>query len=154
MQSMMKALAAGAALSAVVLAGAQEKKIARSALPPAVEKAVQVQSGGATVKGFSEEREKGQTFYEAEMIVDGHSKDVLFDGQGNVAEVEEQVVLSSLPADVKAGLEAKAAKGRITKVESITKKGSLVAYEAQIFTNGKRSEVQVGPDGKALAHEE
>ena len=154
MQNMLKMLAAGAVLSAVALASAQEKKIARSALPPAVEKAVQAQSTGATVKGFSEEREKGQTFYEAEMILDGHSRDVLFDKDGNVAEVEEQVVLSSLPEDVKAGLEAKAGKGKITKVESVTKKGSLVAYEAQVSTNGKRSEVQVGPDGKALAHEE
>ena len=30
----------------------------------------------------------------------------------------------------------------------------LVAYEAQVTTNGKRSEVQVGPDGKPLDHEE
>jgi hypothetical protein len=29
-----------------------------------------------------------------------------------------------------------------------------VAYEAQVLTDGKKSEVQVGPDGKPLAHKE
>ena len=145
------------AASGLLLAGtasAQEKKIKRSDLPPAVEKTVAAQSEGATIKGFSTEKEKGETFYEAEMMVNGHSKDVLIAADGMVVEVEEQVVLDSLSADVKAGLQAKAGKGKILKVESLTKKGKLVAYEAQVETNGKKSEVQVGPDGKPLDHEE
>jgi hypothetical protein len=47
------------------------------------------------------------------------------------------------------GLEAKAGNGRLVKVETLTKKGKLVAYEAQVLTKGKKSEVQVGPDGKS-----
>jgi hypothetical protein len=39
-------------------------------------------------------------------------------------------------------------------VESLTKHGTLVAYEAQVLNKGKKSEIQVGPDGKPLAHEE
>jgi hypothetical protein len=136
------------------LAAAQEKKIKRSDLPPAVEKTVVAQSAGATIKSFSSEIEDGQTFYEAEMMVNGHSKDVLIAADGTVAEVEEQVALDSLSAEVKAGLQAKTGKGKITKVESITKKDKLVAYEAQVDTGGKKSEVQVGPDGKPLDHEE
>ena len=145
------------AASGLLLAGsasAQEKKIKRSDLPPAVEKTVAAESTGATIKGFSTEKEKGETFYEAEMMVNGHSKDVLIAADGTIVEVEEQVALDSLSADVKAGLQAKAAKGKILKVESLTKKGKLVAYEAQVETNGKKSEVQVGPDGKPLDHEE
>jgi hypothetical protein len=147
------ALAAGGLLLAGT-ASAQEKKIKRSDLPPAVEKTVAAQSVGATIRGFSTEKERGQTFYEAEMMVDGHSKDVLIAADGTIVEVEEQVAFDSLSADVKAGLQAKAAKGKILKVESLTKKGKLVAYEAQVETNGKKSEVQVGPDGKPLDHEE
>jgi hypothetical protein len=145
------------AASGLLFAGttsAQEKKIKRSDLPPAVEKTVAAQSEGATVRGFSMEKEKGQTFYEAEMTINGHTKDVLIAADGTVAEVEEQVVLDSLSPEVKAGLQAKAGKGQILEVESITKKGKLVAYEAKVETNGKKSEVQVGPDGKPLAHEE
>jgi len=147
------ALAAGGLLLAGI-SSAQEKKIKRSDLPPAVEKTVAAQSEGATIKGFSTEKEKGETFYETEMMVNGHSKDVLIAADGTVVEIEEQVVLDSLSADVKAGLQTKAGKGKNLKVESLTKKGKLVAYEAKVDTNGKKSEVQVGPDGKPLDHEE
>ena len=147
------ALVAGGLLLGVT-ASAQEKKIKRSDLPPAVEKTVAAESAGATVRGFSTEKEKGQTLYEVELTVNGHSKDVLIAADGTVVEVEEQVTLDSLSPEVKAGLQAKAGNGKILKVESLTKKGKLVAYEAQVETNGKKSEVQVGPDGKPLAHEE
>ncbi len=145
------------AASGLLLAGtasAQEKKIKRSDLPPGVEKTVAAQSTGATIKGFSTEKENGQTLYEAEMTVNGHSKDISMTADGSIVEIEEQVALDSLSPEVKAGLQAKAGKGKILKVESLTKKGKLVAYEAKVDTNGKKSEVQVGPDGKPLDHEE
>jgi uncharacterized membrane protein YkoI len=147
-------LIATLSLATIAFAQEQEKKIQRADLPPAVEKTVAAQSQGATVKGFSQEKENGQTFYEAEMTVGGHSKDVLIDTSGAVVEVEEQVALDALPAAVKDGLQAKAGKGKIGKVESITKHDKLVAYEAKVQTDGKKSEIQVGPDGRPLDHEE
>lgn len=131
-----------------------EKKIQRSDLPPAVEKTVAEQSQGATIRGFNEEKEDGKTYYEAELTVNGHSKDVLVEPNGAIAEVEEQVVFTSLPAEVQSGLKAKAGAGKLGMVVSITKHDKLVAYEAKVTTNGKHSEVQVGPDGKPLDHEE
>ena len=95
---------------------AQEKKIKRSDLPPAVEKTVAAQSAGATIKGFSKENEKGQIYYEAEMVVNGHSKDLLIDANGVIVEIEEEVAASELPAEVKAGLQAKAGEGKVGKV--------------------------------------
>jgi hypothetical protein len=148
-------VAAVATMLLTVLALAQdEKKIKRSDLPPAVEKAVVEQSQGATIRGFSQEKEKGQTFYEAELMVNGHSKNVSMDSAGTVVEVEEQTPTASLAPAVHDGLQAKAGNGKLVKVETLTKKGKLVAYEAQVLTNGKKSEVQVGPDGKPLDHEE
>lgn len=131
-----------------------EKKINRSDLPPAVEKTVVAQTQGATIRGLNEEQENGKTYYEAELTVNGHSKDVLIDSSGAIAEVEEQVDLASLSPAVQAGLRAKAGKGKIGKVESISKHDKLVAYEAKVVEDGKRSEVQVDPDGKLLDHEE
>jgi hypothetical protein len=136
------------------IAQEHEKKINRSDLPPAVEKTVATQTQGATIRGFNQEEENGQTFYEAELTVNGHSKNILIDPTGAIAEVEEQIDFASLPAAVQSGLQAKAGTGKLGKVESITKHDKLVAYEAKVVTNGKRSEVQVGPDGKPLAHEE
>jgi hypothetical protein len=141
-------------LAAFSAAQEQEKQIKRSDLPAAVQKAVDAQAQGATVKGFSQEKENGKTYYEAELSVNGHSKDVLMDPTGAVVEVEEEVALDSLPAAVKDGLQAKAGKGKLVRVESITKHDKLVAYEAKVHTNGQKSEVQVGPDGKPLDHEE
>ena len=153
MKNYLVAFAAGVLLLASS-ASAQSQKIKRSDLPPAVEKTIAVQSAGATIRGFSTEKEKGQTLYEVEMTVNGHSKDVSMTPDGSIVEVEEQVAFDSLSPEVKGGLQAKAGKGKITKVESLTKKDKLVAYEAQVETNGKKSEVQVGPDGKPLDHEE
>jgi hypothetical protein len=147
-------LVAASMIAGAAAAQEHEKKIKRSDLPAAVEKTVAAQSAGGTIKGFNEEKENGQTFYEAEMTLNGHSKDVLIDMNGTVVEIEEEVAWDSLSAEVKAGLQAKAGKGKLGKVESLTKKGKLVAYEAKVISDGKKSEVQVGPDGKPLDHEE
>jgi hypothetical protein len=88
------------------------------------------------------------------MIVNGHTKDVQIDPNGSVTEVEEEVGIDALSAEVKAGLAAKAGDGKILKVESLTKNEKLVAYEAKVRTAGKKLEIQVGPDGKPLDHEE
>ena|SRR5437016_5072431 len=142
------------ALLFAIAASAQEKKIKKSDLPAAVQKNADEQSKGATVKGYSTEVEDGKTLYEVELTVNGHSKDVSMSPEGAVVEVEEEVALDKLPAEVREGLQKKAGAGKITKVESLTKQGKLVAYEAQVRTNGKKSEVQVGPDGKALSRPE
>jgi hypothetical protein len=62
--------------------------------------------------------------------------------------------MSDLPSAVREGLQAKAGSGKITKIESLTKQGKVVAYEAKVLKAGKHSEVQVGPDGKLLEHPE
>lgn len=147
-----------AILAGLFLAGiccAQEKKITRADLPPPVEKAVAGVSKGAAIKGYSEETENGKTTYEIEMVVNGHTKDVELDPTGAIVEIEEEAAMDSLPANVRAGLNAKAAEGKILKVETLTKNGKLVAYEAKVRSAaGKKSEIQVGPDGKPLDHEE
>jgi hypothetical protein len=142
------------ALVFAVNANGQEKHIKKSDLPTAVQKTAEEQSQGATVRGYTQETENGKLEYEVEMTVNGHSKDVSIDPSGNVLEVEEGVALDALPAPVREGLQKKAGAGKITKVESITKQGKIVAYEAHILTGTKRSEAQVGPDGKPLDHEE
>jgi len=143
-----------AALLLGMSAAAQEKRIAKSDLPPAVQKAVDEQIRGTSIRGYSTEVENGQREYEVETMVNGHSRDITFAPDGSVLELEEQVDLSKLPSKVRDGLQAKAGSGTITHVESISKRGKLVAYEAKVQTSGKRHEIQVGPDGEPLAREE
>jgi uncharacterized membrane protein YkoI len=138
------------ALPALLLASgvsAAEKRVKMESLPPAVQKTVQEQAKGATIRGLTKETEDGKTFYEAELKINGHNKDLLIDPAGSVVEIEEEVALASLPAAVKDAIQKHAAKGRIALVESVSKNDSLVAYEAKIKTAGKTSEVRVNPDG-------
>jgi uncharacterized membrane protein YkoI len=144
----------GLCFSFVGTGQAQEKRLKKSALPAAVQKTADEQSKGATVRGYSSETEDGKLEYEVQLTVDGHSKDVSMDANGNLIEVEEQVALDKLSPEVREGLQKKAGNGKIARVESLTKHGTVVAYEAEVLTGGKKSEVQVGPDGKPLDHEE
>ena len=136
------------------VANAQEKKLTRKQLPPAVEKTVVRESEGATIKGFATEVEKGQRLYEAELIVNGHHKDILMNRQGVIVEIEEEVSMDSLPATVQDGLRKAAGSGTIGMIESLTKNGKLVAYEGHVKTGTKRSEIQVGPQGEKLKRPE
>jgi hypothetical protein len=138
-------------LATVSVAQAQEKKLKREQLPLAVEKTVATESQGATINGFATEVEKGKRLYEVELTVSGRSKDISMDKTGKVVEVEEEVTMDSLPATVQDGLRKAAGAGTIGKIESLTKGGKLVAYEAHVKTGTKRSEIQVGPNGEKLA---
>ncbi|MGH9968871.1 MAG: PepSY-like domain-containing protein [Pyrinomonadaceae bacterium] len=129
---------------------AQEKKISRAKLPPAVEKTVASESAGAKIKSLATEVDHGQKFYELSLTVDGRGKDILIDKNGNVVEVEEQVQMDSLPAAVQDGLKQAAGSGTIQVIESLTKNGQLVAYEAHVKHGRKRWEIKVGPTGEKL----
>jgi uncharacterized Zn-binding protein involved in type VI secretion len=147
--------ACAALLFTASVANAQEEqKVRRNQLPAAVEKTVAAESQGATIKGFSREVEKGKTYYEAAMTVNGHAKDILMDKGGNIVEVEEEVSMDSLPAAVQDALKKAAGAGTIEVIESLTRNGKLVAYEGHVKTGKKRSEVQVGPNGEKLKRAE
>jgi hypothetical protein len=85
---------------------------------------------------------------------DGLSENILMDSAGAITEIEKEVPTDSLAPAVREGLKKAAGEGKIVKVESLIKHGTLVAYEAQVRKGSKTSEVQVGPDGGTLAHEE
>lgn len=131
-----------------------EKRIAKSELPAAVARTVDAVSNGAIIKAYSEEFENRKTEYEVEMVAGGRSRDVAIGPDGVVLEVEEEVPMNQLPIEVQSGLKLKAGSWKINRVESISKQGKLVAYEAQISAGARHSEVQVGPDGKPLDHPE
>jgi hypothetical protein len=145
--------ATGLLCFAVVFGQESEQRVRMKDLPAAVRNTVLEQSQGAVLKGLSKEVEHGQTFYEAEMKVNGHGKDILIDPAGAVVEIEEEVTMASLGTPVRSTIEQSAGKGRVLKVESITRNGSIEAYEAVIQKAGKKSEIKVAPDGKLMPRE-
>lgn len=144
------AVTLGLLLFGIVFGQDNERRVRMKNLPQAVQETVRQQSRGATIKGFSKETEHGQTYYEVEMKVNGHKKDILIDSNGAVVEIEEEVALDALPPDVRVTIEKNADKDKVHKVESITKNNMIVMYEAVVQKAGKKSEIQVGPDGKLM----
>ncbi|MBI1763883.1 MAG: hypothetical protein HYR56_20860 [Acidobacteria bacterium] len=120
-------------------------------LPPAVQQTVKEQSKGAKVRGLSKELEQGKTVYELETISNGQTRDLLIDADGKVIEIEEQMALTALPPAVKDAIVKQAGKGRIVRVEAVTKDGKLEFYEAQVRRLGKLGEIKVSPEGQPIA---
>lgn len=131
---------------------AQEKKIAKKDLPPAVLKAFTGAYPQATIKGLSSEQENGKTYYEIESIEGKTHRDLLYTPDGSLAEIEEGVSLSDLPDPVKATVKREFPSGRISLAEKTTK-GTAVSYELRVSTEKKRMTVTVAPDGKLLSRE-
>jgi uncharacterized membrane protein YkoI len=140
--------------AAVSTSVAAEKPVNKADLPKPVQQAVERESTGAEIIGLSSEVEHGKTVYELEMKVNGHSRDVSIDAGGKVVEVEEEVELASLPADVRSAIQKAAGSGRVVKVEAVTKgtltTGYLEAYEVQLQHRGRTKEVKVNANGKVL----
>lgn len=135
-----------AALMLAAGSAAYEKSVNLSRLPPAVQKTVQAQTQGATIKGIAREKENGKVVYELETTAGGKSRDLMIDESGAVLSVEQEVTLDSLPAPAKTAMEKRAAGGRITKVEMVTQ-GQSVTYEASVKKGLKTSEFMVHADG-------
>lgn len=143
-------LGVGLTLLGIISAEDIEKKVKMKDLPPAVQQTVKEVSKGATIRGLAQETEKGHVFYEVELKVNDHTKDVLIDSSGAVVVIEEEVRLVALPPAVKSTIEQQASGGKIVLVESITKGNTLVAYEAKVKKSGKTREIKVGPDGALI----
>lgn len=133
----------------VPLCLASEKKIKMEDLPPAVQQAVKEQSHGATVRGFTTEVEKGRTFYEAELTVNGHLKDISFDATGKVVSVEEEVAIDSIPVAARDAINKAVGTGKLTKVERVSENGKT-SYEAAIMRGSKTNEFTVDANGKPM----
>ena len=147
----MRNIIAMALISTLLIGGAaalaSERKIALKDLPPAVQQAIKDQ-GGATVRGLAKEVDKGKTLYEAELTVNGHSKDIMFDEQGTMVSVEEESALDQIPPAARTAIEKAAGNGQVSAVEKLTE-GGHVFYEAQVTKGGKTFEVKVDASGVA-----
>jgi uncharacterized membrane protein YkoI len=147
----MRNIMATALISTLLIGGAaalaSERKITMKDLPPAVQQAIKEQEG-ATVRGLAKEVDKGKTLYEAELTVNGHSKDIMFDEQGTMVSVEEESTLDQIPPAARTAIEKAAGNGKVSAVEKLTE-GGHVFYEAQVTKGGKRSEVKVDASGVA-----
>ena len=138
------------AIVAISLAGvsasAQEKKITEESVPAAVIKAFKASYPTATIKGFAREKEDGKVFYEIESQDGGIARDILYNSDGSVAEIEETVAVSDLPVAVREAVQSKCPGAVVARVEKITQ-GDKVGYEVIARKGKKRMALEFDADG-------
>jgi uncharacterized membrane protein YkoI len=132
-----------------IAAAAQEKKITAKDVPAAVISAFKTAYPNATIRGYAREKENGKVFYEIESREGTTTRDVLYNPDGTVAEIEESIAATDLPVEVQQALKEKFPKAVITKVEKTTA-GDKVRYEIVARQGKKRVTIEFDSSGKVL----
>jgi uncharacterized membrane protein YkoI len=81
--------------------------------------------------------------------VNGHSKDISFDGAGKVLSIEEEMAIASIPAAAREAIQKAAGTAKLIKVEQVSQ-GGKISYEATIRRGSKNSEFSVDADGRPI----
>ena len=115
------------------------QKVQMKDLPADVQKGVQDNLKGGTLKTLAKEKEGGKTVYEVESTLNGKTRDFMLDATGHLLSVEDEIAIDALPPAVKTAFEKQ---GNIVSAEKLTK-GDMVAYEGKVEKNGRKS--SVGP---------
>jgi uncharacterized membrane protein YkoI len=130
-----------------ISAVAQERKITAKDVPAAVITAFKTAYPNATIRGYAQEKENGKTFYEIESREGTTSRDVLYNPDGTVAEVEESIPASDLPADALQAIKQKYPRAVILVAEKITA-GDTVGYEVSVRNGKQRITMEFDSSGK------
>jgi uncharacterized membrane protein YkoI len=144
------ALIAMAVSLLAIAAIAQEQKITGKDVPAAVISAFKTAYPKATIRGYAREKEHGKVFYEIESREGTTTRDVLYNPDGTVAEIEEGIAASDLPAEVQQAFKEKYPKAVITKAEKTTA-GDKVSYEIVARQGKKKVSIEIDSSGKVLS---
>jgi hypothetical protein len=130
--------------------GAKKYTIAAE-LPAAVKDAFKKSYPTATIRGTAKETEDGKTVYEVESVDKGEARDLMYNIDGSVISIEEEMNAADLPAPVTAALKKLYPKATITVAEKVTE-GKTIQYDLQIKGAAVTS-VAFLPDGKVVPPE-
>ena len=136
-------------LGLAAVAQESEQKVAAKDVPVAVVNAFKAAYPHATIHGYAKEKENGKTYYEIESREGTVSRDVLYEPDGKLAEVEETIAESELPAAALAAFHKQYPKAVITKIERTTA-GEKVTYEVSAKRGQKRFSMEFDSNGNAL----
>ncbi|MCX6173150.1 MAG: PepSY-like domain-containing protein [Ignavibacteriales bacterium] len=123
---------------------AQNKK--KVEMPKAITGAFQKAYPNAKLLSFSKEKEKGQVQYEVESQDGATRRDLIYDVNGNVLEIEEVISAEDLPAVIKQVLEKDYKNAIIVKAETLVR-GDVLAYELSMKKGNKKFGLTFDKDG-------
>lgn len=151
MRSVWVGVCASSLLAVAALpARASEAEEALRTLPAPVQQAVKAEQGqGASLRSIAKEVTDGVTVYEAEMLLGGRRRDILFDVDGRIVSLEEEKTLGEIPAGARASIQRAVGTGKLALVEKVTK-GGVTFYEGHIRSGEQLTEVKVDAEGKPV----
>jgi len=120
-------------------------------VPAAVITAFKNSYPNATIRGYAREKENGKVFYEIESREGTITRDVLFNPNGTIAEVEESLASTDLPSEVQEAFRKQYPKAVITSAEKTTV-GDKVTYEISARLGKKRISMEIDTSGKVLSN--
>jgi hypothetical protein len=137
------------ALVAVLIASLGAQAPANgSALPPAVRKAFEQSYPGATISATAQERDANRTVFRVDSIDKGRRRVLLYDANGIVVEVAEQVEEKDLPQPVAAAIRSHRRAIYVSGLK-VTRGGSV---EYRLTVKGSRRTAMVAkPDGTVVS---
>ena|SRR5215471_4808959 len=139
-----------AAISLLGISGAaQEQKITASDVPTAVISAFKTAYPKAIIRGYSKETEDGKLLFEIESRDGSIHRDVLYNSDGTVAEVEETIDASDLPAAAQQAVRQKYPRALIMAAEKTTA-GDKVTYEVSVRNGKQRVTIEFDSKGNEL----
>ncbi len=117
-------------------------------LPAPILAAFQKSYPNAVIKTASSEKDKGKVVWEVESTENGLGRDLVYEPDGRVVEMEEQIAVGDLPAPVTEAVKASYPKAVITKAERLTR-GATLHYELQLKGAVVKA-IELTPEGKKV----
>jgi hypothetical protein len=144
-------LAIVALVGSALAQGKKGKDLQLKDLPAAVQKTAQASLKGGEIKNIAKEKEDGVEQYEVESVLNGKVRDFNVNSMGALLVVEEETTIDAIPAAAKTGILKKVGDGKLGMVETFTKTGQPMLYEAAYTDKkGKKLEVLVKADGSEV----
>jgi uncharacterized membrane protein YkoI len=128
-----------------------EKRVSLSKLPPKVVAAAKERFPGSKMICAEKVMEDGNLEYEIVLGHQGERPKAKFTPEGEHLETEVSIKTEDLPKSATEALEAKYAGAEYRHAGKITKKDGQIVYEVLVsFSDGRRGQVVVSPEGKIV----
>ena len=128
----------------------REKRVTAKDVPPIIIANFKRAYPKATIRGYASEIENGKQYYEIESREGAMRRDVLYNVDGSIAEIEEVIDASALPRAALQALRQSHPRAVITLTEK-TVAGDKITYEVHAREGRKRFAMEFDSDGKLLS---
>ena len=136
-------------------ANASETELTKQQVPKAILDAFEKAHPNAQEVEFEKEMVEGKAVYEVEYKENGREYEILYDSDGVILQMEETLDVKALPEPIVQAISKAYPKATIEDAEKVMKPdGTVIAYEVEIKTEGKKLELELDADGKILKTEQ